>query len=165
MKAFPAELKPEMVTCVVDTREQCPLDLSPLMSIRGTLNTGDYSVLGLESVVSVERKSLVDLLGCVGGDRERFEKEIIRMLAYPCRALVVEATWTELEAGKWNSKITPAQALGSVLGWICNGVPVIMAGDHERAGRYVSRLLFTAARRRYRECRELVAAHRVSPQT
>ena len=31
------------------------------------------------------------------------------------------------------------------------------AGDHARAGRYVSRLLFTAARRRWREVRALVA--------
>ena len=45
-----------------------------------------------------------------------------------------------------------------MLGWIAAGVPVIMAGDHERAGRYVSRLLFTAARRRWRELRTLAAA-------
>jgi ERCC4-type nuclease len=107
-------------------------------------------------VVAVERKSLSDCLGCVGVDRDRFEREIQRLLAYPCRALVIEATWEELEAGKWNSKVTASAALGSVLGWIARGLPVIMAGDHDRAGKYVSRLLFTAARRRYRECRELV---------
>ena len=36
------------------------------------------------------------------------------------------------------------------------GVPTVMAGDHSRAGRYVSRLLFTAARRRWRESRQLI---------
>jgi hypothetical protein len=36
-------------------------------------------------------------------------------------------------------------------------VPIIMAADHARAGRYVSRLLFTAARRRWREARSLIA--------
>jgi hypothetical protein len=36
------------------------------------------------------------------------------------------------------------------------GLPVIMAGDHSRAGRYVSRILFVAARRRWREARALL---------
>jgi len=38
------------------------------------------------------------------------------------------------------------------------GIPVVMADNHERAGKYVSRLLYTAARRRWRELRTLVAA-------
>jgi DNA excision repair protein ERCC-4 len=153
---IPAELRPEQVIAVVDTREQLPLDLAPLRTEAGTLATGDYSVRGLEHVVAIERKSLSDLLGCIGGERERFDREVQRMLAYPCRAIVVEATWGDLEAGGWRSHVTPAAAVGSCLGWIAAGVPIIMAGDHERAGRYVSRLLFTAARRRWRECRSLV---------
>lgn len=154
---IPADLRPEQLTAVVDTREQLPLDLSPLLSMRGTLDTGDYSVRGLEHVVAIERKSLPDLLGCVGQSRERFEREVQRLLAYPVRALVVEATWPDLEQGEWRSKVTPAAAVGSCLGWIAQGLPVIMAGDHRRAGRYVARLLFLAARRRWREARQLVA--------
>ncbi len=153
---LPAELRPEQITAVIDSREQIPLDLAPLQSTIGTLATGDYSIRGLESVVAIERKSLDDLLACVGRDRERFEKEIQRLLAYPVRALVVESTWAAIEAGGWRSKVTPAAALGSLLGWVGRGLPIIMAADHERAGRYVSRLLFTAARRRYRESRQLI---------
>ena len=41
---IPAELQPADVTAIVDTREQLPLDLSPLRVERGTLATGDYSV-------------------------------------------------------------------------------------------------------------------------
>ncbi len=73
----------------------------------------------------------------------------------PVRAIVCETTWAELEAGQWRSKVTPAAALGSCLGWIAAGVPVIMAGDHQRAGRCIARLLFIAARRRWRELRAL----------
>ncbi|NQU19650.1 MAG: hypothetical protein HQ567_00095 [Candidatus Nealsonbacteria bacterium] len=153
---LPAELRPEQVVAVVDTREQLPLDLDPLQVVSGTLATGDYSVRGLEHVVSIERKSLPDLLGCVGRDRERFDREAQRLLAYPVRALVIESTWPDLERGGWRSKVTPAAALGSVLGWVAMGLPVVMAGDHERAGKYVSRLLFTAARRRWRESRAFV---------
>ena len=61
-----------------------------------------------------------------------------------------------LEKGEWRSKVTPAAAVGSCLGWIARGVPIVMCGDHERAGRYVARLLFLAARRRWREARKLV---------
>lgn len=153
--ALPADLRPEHVTAIIDTREQCPLDLAPLRTRRGTLATGDYSISGLENVVAVERKSLSDLLGCIGQERERFDREVQRLLAYPVRALVVESTWSDIEAGGWRSKVTPAAALGSLLGWMAMGLPVVMAGDHDRAGRYVGRLLFLAARRRWRELRAL----------
>ncbi len=153
---LPAELRPEMITAVVDTREQIPLDLAPLQTTLGTLATGDYSVVGLEHVVAIERKSLPDFLSCVGTERQRFDREVMRLLAYPVRCLAIEATWQDIEAGEWRSKVTPQAAIGSLLGWIAMGLPVILTGDHQRAGRYVSRLLFTSARRRWREGRALI---------
>ena len=153
---IPAELRPDQVVAVIDSREQTPLDLSPLQTIVSTLPTGDYSIAGLEDVVAIERKSLGDLLSCVGRERERFDREVQRLLAYPVRALVIEATWQDIERGDWRGSITPTQALGSVLGWMASGLPVAMVGDHTRAGRYVWQLLFTAARRRWREARALI---------
>lgn len=153
---IPAELRAEQVVAIIDTREQLPLDLSPLQAVAGSLPTGDYSVCGLENIVAVERKGLGDLLACIGAERERFDREIMRLLAYPVRALIVESTWLDLEAGRWQSKVTPTAAIGSLLGWIAAGLPIVLAGDHERAGRYVGRLLYTAARRRWREARALV---------
>jgi DNA excision repair protein ERCC-4 len=148
-----AELHPQDVTAIVDTREQCPLDLSPLSMQPGTLTTGDYSVRGLEHVVAVERKSLPDLIACCGVERERFEREIQRMLAFPVRCVVVEAGWLDLESGSWRSKILPDAVVGSVLGWIAMGVPFVMVVSRERAQRYTGRLLLTTARRRWRELR------------
>lgn len=159
---LPATINPEQVTAIIDTDEQLPLDLSPLKTIVQHLYTGDYSIVGLESVVAIERKSFSDFLKCVGTDRDRFEKQIQRLLAFPVRALVIEATWADIEKGQWRSKVTPQSALGSLMGWIAMGLPVIMAGDHERAGRFVSRLLFIAARRRWRENRTL-ATHVLTP--
>jgi DNA excision repair protein ERCC-4 len=154
---LPVELKAESVVAICDSREQLPLNLSPLQTEVGTLSTGDYSIKGLEHVVAIERKSLPDLLGCVGRDRERFDREVQRLLAYPVRCLVVESTWAAIEIGDWTrSRVTPRAATGSLLGWIAAGLPIIMAGDHERAGRYVSRLLFIAARRRWREMRQFM---------
>lgn len=149
-----ATLDPASVTAIIDTREQTPLDLAPLSTERATLSTGDYSLKGLEHIVTIERKSLSDLLGCVGSDRERFEREVQRMLGYPVRVLLVESSWAEIEAGRWNSKVTSNAVVGSLLGWIASGLQVELVGDHERAGRHASRLLYTIARRRYRELRE-----------
>lgn len=160
---LPAKLEPEDLTAIVDTREQTPLDLSPLRSQQGTLDTGDYTLAGCENVVRVERKSLDDLLACVGRERDRFDREVQRLLAYPIRVLVIESTWAELELGQSRSKVTPPQAIGSLLGWQAAGLSIHMCGDHARAGKHVGRLLFTVAKRRYRELRMMTAAMKGEP--
>jgi ERCC4-type nuclease len=153
-----AEPKPQQLVALVDTREQSPLDLSPLRVEVASLPTGDYSLRGLESVIAIERKSLPDLVGCVGGQRRRFDREVQRLLAYPVRLLVVEATWQQVEAGEWRGKIGPQTVISSLLGWMAAGLPVLLAGDHAQAGTCVARLLYLAARRRWREARGLVSA-------
>ncbi len=158
-RIWKANLQPEDLTAVIDTREKNPLELSPLCVERRSLVTGDYTVKGLEHLVAIERKSLSDLLACIGQQRERFEREVQRLLAYPVRALVVEAAWAELEAGKWTtSQVTASAAMGSCLGWVARGLPVLLATDHAGAGRCVSRLLWVTARRRWREDRELIGS-------
>jgi len=149
------ELRPEEITAIVDSREQIPFNLSPLRSEVGSLPTADYSVRGLEHVVAIERKSLADLVACCGVERERFDREVLRLLAYPVRALIVEATWADLLAGDWRSKVKPASVIGSVLGWGALGLPLLLVGDHQRAGECCAKLLFIAARRRWREALSL----------
>ena len=80
------------------------------------------------------------------------------MLAYPVRVLVVEATWSDVETGGWRGKITPGQVSGSLIAWTAVGLPVALVGNHVRAGKYVSRFLYMAARRRWRELRHLASA-------
>lgn len=155
---LPAEPKPEQITAIVDSREQLPFDLAPLNIEPGTLSAGDYSVRGLEHLVAIERKSLPDLICCCGTERERFQRELQRLLAYSTRCVVVEASWADLEAGGWRSKLTPQSATGSVLSWIGQGVPFLFAGSREAAQRATSRMLFSAARRRWRELRSLCEA-------
>lgn len=145
------ELKAEDVTAVIDTREQTPWELAPLRTVRAGLVTGDYSILGLESEIAIERKSLPDLLGCIGNERERFDKEIKRLVAYPCRAIIVEASWREFAAGGWRSRVSPASAMGSVLGWMALGIPFVFAGDPSAASQAAARIMFIAARRRFAE--------------
>jgi ERCC4-type nuclease len=149
------------ITAVIDTREQTPLTLEYkdghlLKSETGTLYTGDYSIKGLENRVAIERKSLDDLMGCIGTHRERFEKEIVRLRGYETRAIIVESTWKKIENGKYRSRVKPTQAIGSIMGWIAAGIPVTMAGDHKKAGMFVARMLYITARRRFNELQELL---------
>src|SRR3954463_8477101 len=99
--SLPRDLTPESVIALIDTREKKPFDLSPLRMEAASLATGDYSVKGLEDYIAVERKSLADLVLCVGRERDRFERACQRMMAYPVKAIVIEASFRDLEGGQW----------------------------------------------------------------
>lgn len=96
-------------TIVIDTREQHPYSFTnfytnsaegrrPLLirTSRETLRTGDYSILGMEDLIAVERKSLSDLYGTLGTGRERFERELARFAKLRWGAVVIEAGWDRI---------------------------------------------------------------------
>jgi DNA excision repair protein ERCC-4 len=148
------------ITAVIDTREQNPLSLEykkgeKLATVNGTLYTGDYSLRGLEDYVAIERKSLDDMMGCIGKGRERFERELLRLRGYEVKAIVVEATWEQIEKGEYRSRVNPSAAIGTLMGWIAQGFPIVMTGDHKRAGAFVARMLYITARRRYAQLKSL----------
>ena len=97
------ELHLSDVTAIIDTREQTPFNLEPMRVEAGTLAVGDYSVAGLESVVSIERKSLPDFVACCGRERDRFQRELDRLRGWPVSAVVLEFGWQALEQGNWRS--------------------------------------------------------------
>ena len=100
-----------------DTREQHGFDFRSFAGVEvkdGTLISGDYSVKGLEHMVAVERKSLPDLVSCLGAERERFQRELLRAASMPCFCVVVEGAWSDLAEGRYRSKLTPASAVASV---------------------------------------------------
>lgn len=152
-KRLPAKLPDDAIIALVDTREQRPLFLPGLNCERATLATGDYSVQGLEHHIAIERKSLPDLLACCGRERKRFDREIQRLLGYPVRGLVIEASWEDIEAAQWRSKLNSRQVGASLISWMVKGLPVTMAGNHDRAGGIVASMLRRAAIHRYRELR------------
>lgn len=150
------KLKPENLTVLCDNREQRPWALDPLPMKRATLQTGDYSIAGLESHIAIERKSLDDLMGCIGKGRPRFERELERLSAFPCRAVIVEANWGDIEAGQYRSKIHPNAAMGSICAWMARGIPFIFAGRHDRAGKLAGRIMYRYAVDRAREASFLI---------
>jgi ERCC4-type nuclease len=139
------------VIAVIDTREQTPLDLSPFKTVRKGLVTGDYSILHLEKEIAIERKSLSDLLGCVGTHRRRFDEEMKRLLSYPSRLLILETTRHEIEVGNWRSKLEPNHVIGALAGWQEMGIPICYSGSHGGASKDAFNHLRLAALRRWGE--------------
>jgi DNA excision repair protein ERCC-4 len=138
---------------VIDTREQTPFVFPEgVQTVGGTLQSGDYSLQGFTDLVTIERKSLPDMVGCIGQGRERFERELIRLRGYRYKAVVIEANLKQCEAGGWykpvttNGKpkkgITPAQLLGSIASWrVKYGVEFIYACNAEYGANETYRLL------------------------
>lgn len=140
----------------VDNREQGdtpPWNMSPLRWEWGTLQTGDFQLRDVGSAV-VERKTLPDLIGCVGRQRARFERELERMRAFEHRIVIVECDFSALQEKNWRGQITSAQAIGSVCGWM-GQVGFLFAGSRDAAADACKRFLYTAARREWRKLRAL----------
>jgi len=94
----------------IDTREQLPWDFRGIPADAGQgegsvivptvvkgLKSGDYSVLGYEDRIAIEKKSAADLVGTIGQGRERFERELERLAGYDFATVVVEAELSELK--------------------------------------------------------------------
>ena len=81
---------PKDFILIQDTREQKPLFKPKPWIVNHGLNSGDYSIQGFENVITIERKSIPDLLGTLGKGRIRFEKELNRMSEYKWKGLLIE---------------------------------------------------------------------------
>lgn len=137
-----SEPKPEDVVCVIDRREQKPYDLSPFKTIPGTLKTGDYSILGFEDKITCERKELSDFIGSISAGRERFEREIERLLPFESKMILIEASANDIWFQKYRSRMNPKSVMGTMASFIARGIPVVLAGDREIAQDFARRFLF-----------------------
>ena len=144
------KLRHEDVTIIVDTREQRPFNVSPMREERMKLDSGDYSIKGLEKLVSVERKELNDLVGCFTTGRDRFKAELEKLRLIPKRLVVVERTWGQLAEGDFTSRVHPNSAMGSVASW--SGffeIGFFFAGSRKRAQGFTVNYLWHVARKHY----------------
>ncbi len=102
---------------VCDSREQHPFrfDGLPVIVEAGTLASADYSIPGFTDRIGVERKSLQDLVGCLGADRDRFEKELSRLRGFDAAAIVVESPAYALRTGRYLGRLNAEAGWQSVL--------------------------------------------------
>jgi DNA excision repair protein ERCC-4 len=134
------ELKVDPVI-VIDTREQEPLAFQRLRSVRGTLITADYSILGLENLFAVERKSIADLVACcMGENRERFERELHRLRGFRFKRLLVVGSEEAILAERYRSNIKPQAVLATLGAFeVRYDVPVIFKQSPETAAAQIER--------------------------
>lgn len=137
-------------TVLIDTREQAPWSFQNIVIERrlwviqrvyATLATGDYSIVGCEGRICIERKSAADLVGSVTSGNARFRREHERMKSivdaggFAC--VVVEgclsAICDELDAES-GRRVTSESIMGAVASWPQRySCPWFFAGDRRRA--------------------------------
>ena len=124
---------------LVDTREQEPLPFSRLATQTGTLVSGDYSVVGLEELFAVERKSIVDLVACcVGENRERFERELHRLRGFRLKRLLIVGTEAQVLQGDYRSNIKPQAVIATLCAFeVRYDCPVVFKPTPEAAARQI----------------------------
>jgi DNA excision repair protein ERCC-4 len=117
---------------VIDSREQQPYEFEG--AVVKALPVGDYSVLGLEDRVAVERKSHGDAYRSLGYERGRFEREVEKLASYEFAAIVIEASLPEFLRPPIFSRVHPRSAIGSLLAWCVRfRLPVLFCGDRAHA--------------------------------
>ena len=138
----------ESPTIIIDSREQIPYVFQGVETVRRALPAGDYSVLGYEDVIAVERKSLDDFVKTVVKDRSRFKAELIKLGEYRYACVVIEGNLSDLLSGNYRSGAHPASVFGALISIIVNSrIPVFPCSNRQIARAFTEHFLFAAARR------------------
>jgi len=141
-------------TVIKDTREQDGYYFGPFNTCAGMvehkLDTGDYTIQGLEDKVCVERKGCVEELAVnLGQKKHTFLDEITRMEPFPHKFLVLEFSLEDLikfpeetripVKNKASLKITGKYMLKCLIEFqIYNNVHVLFCGNKHNAFLAVS---------------------------
>lgn len=161
------------LTIIRDTRESAPFTFSPSL-IRGDskqrgrplvirtidrcLETGDYSLLGFEDRISVERKSLEDLFGSLGHwkkpGREKSRRDLFReeherlqqmVLFGGFVAVVIEGSIEDVTDNPPTRGAYPRDVIRTSIRWPKRyGVTWLWAGSRAAAEQWTWEFLFDA---------------------
>jgi ERCC4-type nuclease len=103
----------------------------------------DYSIDGLEDKIQIERKSHEDLYATLGGRRDNFEAELMRLSECDFACVIVECSWNQIAEQPDNSKLLPSSVIGSIIAWQqrYHKVHWITAGNRAQAERLAFRVL------------------------
>lgn len=131
-------------TIVIAGNEQLPYFFEgyPCAVKVAPLETGDYSILGKEKKVCIERKSLSDLRGSTGNGRDRLEEEFRRMISFEYAAFVTEAYIEDIYSPDDYSRMNPDSTYSTLISWgIKYGVQVFFCGNRKNAEKTVFEIL------------------------
>jgi ERCC4-type nuclease len=126
------------MTITIDSREPWPHPRAPCFGpdvrlVRATLETGDLALSALPEGCVIERKTVPDFLGCIGGGRERFERELRRSRYVGRFIIIVEGTLADML--EQNRAIHPNAIIGTVAAWQRRYCPICFAGSVQLAAQ------------------------------
>jgi hypothetical protein len=137
-------------TIIVDTREQQPWSFEHYITANKKLDTGDYSIAGMENIIAVERKKSVneiannitesrftDVISRLSSIKYPFmlmEFDIEDILIYPIGSNLPKKLWDK-------TRITPQFIMKNVLEWqLYHNIKVIFCGsasNAEKIAKYI----------------------------
>jgi ERCC4-type nuclease len=134
---------PLPLVLAVDTREQLPWTFGDKVeTLTVTMPAGDYGIVGYETRIAIERKSLPDLKGSITYRREPFKRELEILATYEAAFVIVEANLGDIYLDDRHSAVHPNSVLGSCVAiTIDYGVPILWAGSRPKAAELCFRLL------------------------
>lgn len=132
---------------IVDTREQTPLAFSHLAYTTGTLQSGDYSAVGLEDTFCVERKTVADLAGSLTRERARFMREMHRLRGFTNAYLLIVGSEQDTARLAAQGRANMKQVYNSLLAIQARyGVHIVWVDTPEEAALLVESWAFCAYR-------------------
>jgi ERCC4-type nuclease len=130
-------------TLLIDSREPWPHPWAQWLPAgwnieRATLETGDIC-LAHNAALAVERKTALDFLGCIGQNRERFDRELRRARHLDSFVIIVESDFPALI--RMRGGLSPQSIVGTVAAWSRRYAPILFAGDAPHAAQLAWRFL------------------------
>ncbi len=138
------------IPVIIDTREQSAweFDADRFAPISQKLVTGDYSVLGLEDYLTIERKSLGDAVSSVIQDWLRFRKVLYRMAGMEIAIVLIEANADDIWQKRYESDALPASVMGKLMSITTDhGIPVVFGGTREASIAYSEQFIELAVKK------------------
>jgi ERCC4-type nuclease len=142
---------PNQFAILIDSREQKPLDFDGYNTEIQKLETGDYTIKGLENVLFIERKgSLAEMYrNCT---QKRFWAELDRTASFKYKFLVLECAFEDIAAipyslglpkSQWSQLKLKPQYIVKCVGdiQVKYGIHVIFAGNRETATEIILNIM------------------------
>ena len=111
-------------------------------SLRKRLKVGDYTILGMEEEVAVERKTVPDLVNSIIQDRKDFIEKCERLSSFKRKCIVIEGSLSVIKTPYADSQAHPNAVLGSLLAaqerW---EIPVYFLDEFLLAEEFVASML------------------------
>lgn len=111
-------------------------------TMRKRLPTGDYTLVGLEDEIAVERKTLPDLVNSIIQERENFILRCEKLSSFKKKCIVIEGSLSSLKTPYDVSRAHPNAVLGSIIAaqerW---NIPIYFLDNFLLAEEFVASML------------------------